>query len=47
MQVKKKEVGERILEAARAEFAERGYKDASLTRSAERAGVSAGNFYTY
>ena len=47
MQVKKKEVGERILEAARAEFAERGYKDASLTRIAERAGVSAGNFYTY
>jgi AcrR family transcriptional regulator len=47
MQILKKEVKERILNAARAEFGEHGFAKAKMRSIAERAGVSAGNLYTY
>jgi AcrR family transcriptional regulator len=36
-----------ILDAAAAEFGERGYHDASIARIAQRAGVAIGSFYTW
>ncbi|HPU16384.1 MAG TPA: TetR/AcrR family transcriptional regulator [Polymorphobacter sp.] len=36
-----------ILEAAAAEFGERGFHDAAITRITARAGVALGSFYTY
>ena len=47
MQTLKKEVKERILKAARVEFAEHGFTKAKMRSIAERAGVSTGNMYTY
>jgi AcrR family transcriptional regulator len=47
MQILKKEVEERILKAARAEFGEHGFAKAKMRSIAERAGVSTGNLYTY
>ena len=47
MQTLKKEVKERILKAARVEFAEHGFTKAKMRSIAERAGVSTGNLYTY
>ena len=37
----------RLLEAAAAEFGERGYHDAAITGITSRAGVALGTFYTY
>jgi AcrR family transcriptional regulator len=36
-----------ILDAAAAEFGERGYHDGSIARIAQRAGVAIGSFYTW
>ena len=47
MQVKKKEIEERILEAGRQEYLERSYRGGSVSRIAARAGVPIGNFYRY
>ena len=47
MQVKKKDIENRILEAGRAEYMERGYRGGSVSRIAARAGVPIGNFYRY
>lgn len=43
----KTEVEQRILDAARAEFAARGFAEASVARIAKLAGVSTGNVYRY
>lgn len=37
----------RVLEAAAAEFGERGYHEAAITGITQRAGVALGTFYTY
>lgn len=37
----------KLLDAARAEFGERGYHDASISAITRRAGVALGSFYTY
>src|SRR3954462_14632830 len=37
----------RLLEAAAAEFGERGYHEAAITGITQRAGVALGTFYTY
>src|SRR5947209_11784942 len=37
----------RLLEAAAAEFGQRGYHDAAITGLTQRAGVALGTFYTY
>ena len=37
----------RVLEAAAAEFGERGFHDAAITGITQRAGVALGTFYTY
>lgn len=47
MQVKKTELYEAILQAARWEFLDKGFRGAGLRRIAERAGCSAGNLYSY
>ena len=47
MQTLKKEIKERIMNAARAEFTEHGFARAKMRSIAARAGVSAGNLYTY
>ena len=47
MQIKKKEIENRILEAGRAEYMERGYRGGSVCRIAARANVPIGNFYRY
>ncbi len=47
MQTLKKEIEERILNAARVEFAEHGFAKAKMRSIAGRAGVSTGNLYTY
>jgi AcrR family transcriptional regulator len=47
MQTLKKEIKERILNAARAEFAEHGFAKTKMRSIARRAGVSTGNLYTY
>ena len=36
-----------ILDAASAEFGERGYHDTGITQITQRAGVALGTFYTY
>lgn len=43
----KREVEERIMNAARAEFREHGFAGANMRMIAEKAGVSASNLYTY
>ena len=47
MQMLKKEIEERILNAARAEFTEHGFTRARMRSIAAMAGVSTGNLYTY
>ena len=47
MQTLKKEVKERIMNAARSEFGEHGFTKAKMRSIAEKAGVSAGNLYNY
>jgi AcrR family transcriptional regulator len=47
MQTLKKEIKERIMNAARAEFTENRFARAKMRSIAERAGVSTGNLYTY
>jgi len=47
MQYKKKEVADKILEAARDEFLSKGYKNANIVSIAEEAGVPVGNLYRY
>jgi AcrR family transcriptional regulator len=47
MQTLKKEVKERIMNAARTEFREHGFAKAKMRSIAEKAGVSTGNLYTY
>ena len=47
MQTLKREVEERIMNAARAEFREHGFARAKMRSIAERAGVSTSNPYTY
>src|SRR5215212_11458005 len=37
----------KILDAARAEFGERGFSDSSIVAITQRAGVALGTFYTY
>lgn len=37
----------KLIEAAAAEFGERGYHDAAITGITQRAGVALGSFYTY
>ncbi len=47
MQTLKKEVKERIMNAARTEFGAHGFAKAKMRSIAEKAGVSTGNLYTY
>lgn len=47
MQIPKSDVREAILAAARTEFIAKGYKQASMRRIAELAGVTPGNIYSY
>lgn len=47
MQTKKADTKEKILDAAREEFLEKGFSKASLRSIASRAGVTKGNIYTY
>ena len=47
MQYKKVEVREKILQAARKEYLERGYHGGNISAVAERAGVPVGNLYRY
>lgn len=47
MQVKKDNIRSKIIEAATDEFYQRGYKDASVRRIAESAGITPGNIYAY
>jgi AcrR family transcriptional regulator len=47
MQVLKDNLRERILAAARREFCDNGYKNASMRRIAANAGITAGNIYRY
>ena len=46
MAVKNHALDDRIVEAARAEFLEKGFRDASLHRIADRAGLTTGALYT-
>jgi AcrR family transcriptional regulator len=47
MQTLKPELRERVLAAAEAEFAESGYRGATMAAIAARAGMSTGNLYRY
>ncbi len=47
MQYKKEAVREKILEAARKEYLERGFRGGNISAIAERAGVPVGNLYRY
>ena len=47
MQVKKKAIENRIFEAGKREFLEKGYQRSSVSRISESAGVPVGNFYRY
>lgn len=47
MQIKKKSIEDRILEAGRNEFLQKGYRDGSVARIAGSACVPIGNFYRY
>ena len=46
-QILKEEIRNRIVEAAKEEFLEKGYKDASLRNIAKKAGITVGNLYRY
>lgn len=46
-QVLKDELKEQIVEAARQEFLEKGFKNASMRSIAQRSGLSVGNLYRY
>lgn len=47
MQILKPELRQRVLDAAEGEFAEAGYRGATMAAIAARAGVSTGNLYRY
>lgn len=47
MQILKEEVRQRILQAAREEFLEKGFQESSMRRIAQKAGVTPGNIYAY
>lgn len=47
MQTKKENIHRSVLSAAREEFLEKGYKDASMRSIAGKAGVGLGNIYNY
>lgn len=47
MQYKKKEISERILQAGRKEYVEKGYRGGNISTIAEQAGVPVGNLYRY
>ena len=47
MQIKKEEIENAIIAAAKAEFMDKGYKDASLRSIAKKSGVSLSNIYNY
>ncbi|MBR0461581.1 MAG: TetR/AcrR family transcriptional regulator [Erysipelotrichaceae bacterium] len=46
-QILKEEIRNKIVEAAKEEFLEKGYKDASLRSIAQKAGITVGNLYRY
>ena len=45
MQYKKKEISERILQAGRKEYVEKGYRGGNISTIAEQAGVPVGNLW--
>ncbi len=47
MQIQKKEIRDRIIQAALADFSERGYLNASMRNIAKIADLSVSNIYTY
>ncbi|MDD6034568.1 MAG: helix-turn-helix domain containing protein [Oscillospiraceae bacterium] len=47
MQILKEEVRQRILQAAREEFLEKGFQESSMRRIAQNAGITPGNIYAY
>ncbi len=47
MQVQKKDIRKIILDVARAEFVERGFKNASMRTISQKAGVGLSNIYNY
>lgn len=47
MQYKKKEVSERILQAGRDEYAEKGFRAGNISVIAANSGVPVGNLYRY
>jgi len=47
MQIPKDEIKENIRRAALAEFSEYGYRRSSMRRIAQKAGITAGNIYSY
>lgn len=47
MQVKKREIRQRILDAAREHFLKYGFQDSSLRKIAAEAGISVSNMYNY
>lgn len=47
MQYKKKDINDRILEAGRNEYAEKGFRAGNISIIAENAGVPVGNLYRY
>ena len=47
MQVKKRDVREKILNAAKSEFLEKGFEKSSLRQIASKANVTKGNIYNY
>src|SRR6056297_2154267 len=47
MQIKKENIRNRILEAARQEFKDKNYEKASIRTIAENAGVTPSNIYNY
>lgn len=47
MQYKKKDINDRILEAGKAEYSEKGYRAGNIATIAANAGVPVGNLYRY
>ncbi len=47
MQVRKEDIKQRIVEVARGEFFEKGFKDASMRTIASKSGVGLSNIYNY
>ena len=47
MQIKKQEIGDKILEVASIEFVKKGFENASLRTIAKKANTSLGNIYHY